>query len=448
MSERRLVRSQWVPRPLEEVFAFFEDPSNLAKLTPGDLGFEITTPGPLVMEAGARIDYVVRPFGVPCRWRTRIETYERSRRFSDVQERGPYALWHHTHEFASERGGTRMTDTVRYRLPFEPFGALAAPLVERELKRIFDFRAAAVAALFPAHGGKSMKIVIAGGSGFIGRRLVRALRERGDEAVVLSRRSGPGFLAWDPSRPDSVRAALEGADAVVNLCGAGVADRPWTAARRRELVDSRLGPTKALVDAIGLATRRPKVLVNASAVGYYGWEGATADEKTPAAAGFLADLCARWEAEASRAEAHGARTVLLRIGVVLGAEGGALGRMLLPFKLGLGGRLGDGAQAFPWIHADDVVGMVLAALDDERWRGPVNAVAPERADNAAFTKALGAALGRPTLFPVPAFVLRTALGDLSGLLLDGREVRPAAAERLGYRFEHPALAPALKAVVG
>ena len=448
MKERVLVRTQWVGRPLEEVFAFFEDPSNLKKLTPADLGFEITTPGPIAMKAGALIDYVVRPFGVPCRWRTRIETYDRPRSFSDVQEKGPYALWHHTHEFASERGGTRMTDTVRYRLPLEPFGAVAAPFVERELERIFDFRAAAVSALFPARGGTSMKVVIAGGSGFIGRRLARALRERGDQATVLSRRPGPDAVVWNPADPASCRAALEGADAVVNLCGAGVADRPWTEGRRRELVDSRLGPTKALVDALAAAASKPKVLVNASAVGFYGWEGAAVDESAPAASGFLADLCARWEKEASRAESAGVRTVLLRIGVVLGAEGGALGRMLLPFKLGLGGRLGDGRQSFPWIHADDMVGMILAALDDVRWRGPVNAVAPEAADNAAFTKALGAALGRPTIFPVPAFVLRTALGDLSGLLLDGREVRPEAARRLGYAFKHPALAPALKNLVG
>lgn len=448
MSERILVRTQWVGRPLEEVFSFFEDPVNLKKLTPSDLGFEITTPGPIVMKAGVLIDYVVRPFGIPCRWRTRIETYERPSSFSDVQEKGPYALWHHTHAFASERGGTRMTDTVRYRLPFEPFGGIAAPLVARELERIFDFRAAAVASLFPARGGVSMRIVVAGGSGFIGRRLVRALRERGDEVVVLSRGAGAGLTVWNPSDPGSCRSALEGADAVINLCGAGVADRPWTAGRREELVSSRLIPTGALVEAMRGLARKPKVFVNASAIGYYGFTGGPADEKSPAGSGFLADLCVRWEKEARRAEDFGVRTVLPRIGVVLGAEGGALGRMLLPFKLGLGGRLGAGTQPFPWIHADDVVGMVLASLSDSKWSGPVNAVAPEPADNAAFTKALGAALGRPTIFPVPGFVLRAALGEVSSLLLDGRPVVPAAAAAFGYRFSHPSIAPALEALLG
>lgn len=448
MKDRILVRTQWVARPLEEVFAFFENPGNLAALTPSDLGFEVLTPQPIVMRAGALIDYVVRPFGVPCRWRTRIETYDRLRSFSDVQERGPYALWHHTHEFAAERGGTRMTDTVRYRLPLEPFGGVAAPLVERELERIFDFRAEAVSALFPARGGNSMKIVIAGGTGFIGRRLVRALRERGDVVAILSRRAAPGVIAWDPADPASVDAALAGADAVVNLCGAGVADRPWTASRRRELVDSRLVPTKALVDAIGRLARKPKALVNASAIGIYGPHGGPADEKTPARDNFLAKLCSDWEREALRAEGHGVRVALARIGVVLGPEGGALARMLLPFKLGLGGRLGDGRQPFPWIHADDVVGLLLAALDDPRWKGPFNATAPEPADNAAFTKALGAALGRPTIFPVPGFVLRTALGEMSSLLLDGRAVVPAVAKAGGYGFKHPSLGPALKDLVG
>lgn len=448
MKERVLRRSQWVPRPPDEVFAFFQRPENLGRLTPSDLGFEILTPKPVPMRAGALIDYVVRPFGFPWRWRTRIETYDPPFSFSDVQLKGPYARWHHVHRFEPERGGTRMTDEVRYRLPAGPFGGVAAPLVERELERIFDFRARAVSRMFPDRGGKTMNVVIAGGSGFLGRRLERELLQRGDKVAVLSRAGGEGTVRWDGRGGGEWEESLEGADAVVNLAGAGVADRPWTQSRRRELTDSRLLSTRALVEAIGRRRRKPRVLVNASAVGYYGDRAdETLREDSPPGAGFLADLCSRWEAAARGAEAHGVRTALLRIGVALGAEGGALKRMLLPFKLGLGGRLGTGEQWMPWVHADDVVGLALACLSDERLSGPVNAVAPELATNAQFTRELGRALRRPTPFPVPAAVLRLALGEMSQILLSSQRVVPSAARSAGYSFRHPLLDEALSSVL-
>jgi hypothetical protein len=236
---------------------------------------------------------------------------------------------------------------------------------------------------------------------------------------------------------------------VVNLCGAGIADRPWTARRRAELVDSRLLPTRALVEAIGRRRRKPKVLISASAVGYYGDRGGEAlREDSAPGSGFLAELCARWEEEARRAEALGVRTVLLRIGVVLGAEGGALKRMLPPFKLGLGGRLGTGGQWVPWIHADDAAGLILFAIGDEACRGALNAVAPEAATNAEFTRELGAALGRPAPFPVPAAALRLALGDMSQLVLAGQRAVPEAARAAGYSFRHATLGSALRDAAG
>jgi uncharacterized protein (TIGR01777 family) len=448
MSERVLSRTQWVPRPLEEVFAFFQRPENLKRLTPTDLGFEITTTPPVSMKAGAIIDYVVRPFGVPLHWRTLIETYDPPRSFTDLQLKGPYALWRHTHRFEAERGGTRMTDEVRYRLPGGPLGGLAAPLVKRELERIFDYREREVSLLFPDQTGRTIKVVIAGGGGFLGKRLTRELRRRGDRATVLSRSALDGAVRWDGRGGGAWEEELEGADAVVNLCGAGVADRPWTRARRKELEDSRFLSTRALVEAIGRRSRKPRVLVNASAVGWYGDRGEESLREDAAPGyGFLADLCARWEAEARRAEAHGVRTVLLRIGVALGADGGALQRMLLPFKLGLGGRLGGGAQWMPWVHADDVVGLTLASIENDRFRGPVNAVAPEAIRSVEFTRELGRALNRPTPFPVPAAVLRLALGDMSQILLASQRVAPAAALAAGYSFRHPRLDEALRSIV-
>ncbi|MDE2492132.1 MAG: TIGR01777 family oxidoreductase [Elusimicrobia bacterium] len=449
MSEHVLRRSQWVPRPVEEVFPFFERPENLERLTPGDLGFEILTPKPIAMRAGALIDYEVRPFGVRRRWRTRIESYEPPRRFTDVQVRGPYARWHHTHLFEAERGGTRLTDIVRYRLPFAPLGDLALPLVRRELDRIFDFRERAVAALFAPKGRKTMDIVLAGGSGFIGRHLTRLLLERGHRVSVLTRRTGSApagarELVWDGRSGGDWEKALDGCDAVVNLAGAGVADRPWTAAYRRKLVSSRLEPTRALVAAMARAAGKPRAFVSASAVGFYGDRGEQAlDEDAARGEGFLAGLCADWEKEARRAEGLGVRTILLRLGVVLGRDGGALPKMLLPFKLALGGRLGSGKQWMPWIHVDDVVGLIAAALVDGAYRGVVNAVAPEAVTNAVYTRVLGRALRRPTPVPVPAFGLRLALGEMSGILLASQKVRPAAARRAGYGFRHPEIDAAM-----
>lgn len=446
---RLLRRSQWLPRPRSEVFAFFQEPGNLAQLTPPWLGFEVATPAPLVMKAGARFDYQVRPLGFAQRWTTLIESYDPPHGFVDVQLKGPYALWRHRHSFVEENGGTRVDDEIEYALPLEPLGLVALPEVNRRLADIFAYREAAVAALFKPKGG-SMKVILAGGSGFIGRHLSRALVLAGHSVVLLTRGEtasaipGVETRRWLAPGADGWESVVDGADAVVNLCGEGVADRPWTTARRKALVDSRLAPTAALVSAISKAQKKPRVLVNASAVGYYPQNaGRELAETAAAGSGFLADLCARWEKAASSAESHGTRVVLLRIGVVLGAGGGALGRMLLPFKLGLGGRLGDGEQWFPWVHLEDVTGMVLAALADEKWRGPVNAVAPQAATNADFTAALGRALGRPTVLPVPGFALKLALGEMSDMLLGSQKVAPAAAAARGYVFKKPTLDEAL-----
>jgi uncharacterized protein (TIGR01777 family) len=300
-----------------------------------------------------------------------------------------------------------------------------------------------------------MNVVIAGGSGFIGRTLAEELLGAGSSVEILTRKpdaarlpAGARALRWDPSQPGDWTRRIQAADAIINLCGEGVADGRWSERRKKAILESRVDSTRALVSALAAAGPRPAVLVNASAVGYYGSSGGAADEKTARGDGFLAEVCQAWESEARRAEARGARVVLLRIGVVLGRDGGALKRMLLPFKLGLGGRLGSGEQAFPWIHVRDVAGLVGHALAREGLSGPVNAVAPGAATNAEFTRALGSALGRPAVFPVPAFVLKAALGEMSGMLLEGRPVTPAAALASGYAFRFPRLDKALEDLVG
>jgi len=252
-------------------------------------------------------------------------------------------------------------------------------------------------------------------------------------------------LGWDGR---GFRAeVVAGAAGVVHLAGEPVFGGRLTAARRALILASRVESTRSLVHAIAAlpAPQRPRVLVSASAVGYYGSRGdQILDEDAAPGGGFLAEVCRAWEAEALAVARHGVRCVTLRIGIVLAREGGALPRMTLPFRAGLGGRLGDGRQWFPWIHADDVASLIRAALRDDAYTGPVNAVAPEPVRNADLTRALAHVLHRPALFAVPAFALRLALGELAGELLDSRRCLPRRALARGFAFAHPGIESALR----
>ncbi|MGZ5440826.1 MAG: TIGR01777 family oxidoreductase [Thermoanaerobaculia bacterium] len=289
-----------------------------------------------------------------------------------------------------------------------------------------------------------MQIVIAGGSGFIGEPLVRRLVARGDDVAVLSRNpakvhAGRG-VAWDGRTQDVWSEEVAGADAIVNLAGENVGDGRWTDERKRKLVASRLDATGAIVQALRNAPPRERTLVNASAVGYYGVRGdEVLDESETRGGGFLADLVEKWEAAAREAEPL-ARLVILRFGVALSSEGGALKKMMLPFKLGAGGPVGSGAQWMSWIDRDDVVRMVEWGIDNQSARGIYNATAPDPVRNRDFTRALGRAMHRPAFLPAPAFALRIAFGEMADeVLLGGQRVVPRRAEREGFRFEVPTL---------
>ena len=289
-----------------------------------------------------------------------------------------------------------------------------------------------------------MRVLVTGGTGFIGAPLCRALRGAGHSVTIVTRdpahAEGPA-VGWD-----GVANAVAWSDAVVNLAGEPIAGHRWSTARKQRIRDSRVQATQDLVDAVAAASTRPQVLVSASAVGYYGPHGdEPLDETAGPGTDFLAQVCQAWEQEAERAEQRGMRVVRLRIGVVLAADGGALAQMLPLFRAFLGGRLGSGRQWMSWIHRDDVTGLIVDALVDTRYTGAVNATAPTPVTNRDFTRALGRVLARPTVLPAPAFALRLALGEMADMLLTGQRVRPAAAERLGYRFRYRDLEPALRA---
>ncbi len=299
-----------------------------------------------------------------------------------------------------------------------------------------------------------MKITITGATGLIGTRLVAALQERGDTVTVLSRspdRAGAALgveaQAWDPLSGPAPAAALAGRDGVVHLAGEPVAQR-WNAKVKAAITESREIGTRNLVAGLQAAEPRPAVLVSSSAVGYYGKHGdERVTEDDAAGADFLAQACVLWEREAQAAGDLGMRVVMIRTGVVLDTNGGALKTMLPPFRAGVGGPVAGGAQYLPWIHVDDIVGMYLAALDEPSWSGPVNGSAPEPVTNREFSKALGRALHRPAIAPVPAVALRLLYGEMAEIVTEGQRAVPARALALGYGFRHPDLDEALSAAL-
>lgn len=294
-----------------------------------------------------------------------------------------------------------------------------------------------------------MKLLITGGTGFIGAPLCRALVQHGHELVVLTRQANrsptPGirFLSWQGSE---WQRAIQDADGVINLAGESLAAKRWSPSQKARIQESRLQTTQRLVDAIAADSRRPSVLVNASAIGFYGaHDDEELTETAPPGCGFLAQLCQAWEAAAQRAEPLGVRVVRLRIGLVLGPGGGALAKMVPPFRCFIGGPLGSGRQWVSWIHREDLIGLIEWALTTPGLSGALNATAPAPVTMRALCRELGAVLHRPSWAPVPAIVLRLLLGEMADLLLTGQRVISQVALRRGYRFLHPSLRDALVA---
>jgi uncharacterized protein len=299
-----------------------------------------------------------------------------------------------------------------------------------------------------------MKVVIGGANGLIGKRLARELRARGDEVVGLVRDpsraglpEGVAAARWDGKSAGDWAAHVEGAHAVVNLAGASVGGKRWTPAYKEEIRRTRIDSTRACVEAIARAKARPHVFVSASAVGFYGDRGdERLEESATAGSGFLASVCSEWEGEARKAEPLGVRVALVRTGVVLAppAEGGALAQMVLPFKLFAGGPIGSGKQWLPWIHLDDEAAALRFCIDDARMQGPINAAAPQPETMAAFCKALGRVLGRPSWAPVPGAALRLLVGEFAEALLGGQRIVPKALLDAGFRFRFEACEAALR----
>jgi uncharacterized protein (TIGR01777 family) len=297
-----------------------------------------------------------------------------------------------------------------------------------------------------------MKILVSGATGLVGTALQPALKAKGHEVYKLVRsapNSAAGEINWNPDEGTIDAAAIEGMDAVVHLAGESVAEGRWTEEKKRRIRESRSKGTRLLSEGLARLKDKPRTLVSASATGFYGDRGAEVlTEQSASGTDFLAEVCREWELATHAAAQGGMRVVNLRFGVILSARGGALKKMLLPFKLGVGGKVGSGQQYMSWITLDDAVGAIIFALETESLRGPVNVVSPQPVTNLEYTKTLGSVLSRPTIFPVPAFAARLAFGEVAdALLLSSARVEPARLNEAGFQFQYPELNGALQQVL-
>lgn len=373
--------------------------------------------------------------------------------FLDRQVSGPFAAWTHEHRFADDpAGGSWLEDRITYELPLRPAGNIASGKVEAELNRTFAYRHQVTRHDLAAHARHAeqspRRIAITGATGLVGRRLVPFLRAGGHTVhrLVRTATGRPDEIVWEPNRGQLDQAALEGFDAVIHLAGVSIAGGRWSDARKQAILESRVKGTALLADALTRLKRPPAVLVSTSAVGYYGNRGdEILTEASATGDGFLAGVCREWEASASPASRAGIRVVHPRLGVVLAGEGGLLAQLARPFRLGLGGKIGDGRHYLSWIAIDDLLAVLLEGVMNDALEGPVNAVAPESITNATFTESLGRALHRPTVMPLPAFAARLAFGEMADeLLLVSQRTQPARLETIDFAFTYPTIDAALR----
>lgn len=409
--------------PADALFRWHERPGCFERLAPPWESIEILARSGGI-DAGARVT-LKTSHGV---WVAEHTEYVAGKRFRDVQREGPFRSWDHLHLVEPDGDGAVLEDRIEYELPYGGLGrAVAGRSVEKRLDKVFAWRHAVTASDVAAHRDvRPRKIAVSGATGLVGRALLPFLAGGGHEVVALRRGEAPP----------------EGTEAVVHLAGEPVAQR-WNDAVKKRIRESRVEATAALVKALPASV---KVLVCASAVGFFGSRGdEVLHEGSLPGGDFLAGVCREWESTAAAAKA---RVVNTRFGMVLSPKGGALKKMLTPFRLGAGGRLGPGTQWMSWLSIEDAIGILYQAILDERLSGPLNAVAGA-VTNRDFTKALGRALRRPTVFPMPGFAARLAFGEIAdALLLASQRAEPRRLAEIGYRFRHPTLDGALAAILG
>lgn len=457
MSETTLSYRSPIPTSAEDLSAWHARPGAFERLTPSWADVQVlASEGAISPGDWKRLRVGAGPLAFA--WTVAHGAASDGPGFDDVQVAGPFRSWQHQHRFVAD-GPERsvLVDHITYDLPLAPLTHLAAgPLLQRRFDDLFYFRHRRTQHDLSRHTMPGLpqpcRIVISGASGLVGSQLVPFLRAGGHQVFPLVRHASGAAdeILWDPAAGQIDAAALEGMDAVIHLAGASIAGGRWTPSRKRTIRESRVRGTRLLAETLAGLGRPPRVLISASAIGYYGDAGSTIlTEASPRGTGFLAEVCQVWEEAAAPAEAAGIRVVHPRLGVVLSGGGGILARLAPLMRLGLGGPLGSGQQYMSWIALDDLLGLLLQAIADDRLRGGINAVAPHAVTNRAFSEKLGRVLGRPAVLRAPAPALRLAAGELADeLLLASQRARPAHLESSGFPFAFPNLEEALRFELG
>lgn len=451
-------KSSLLPVPAEDLQGWHFRLGAFERLSPP--WAEITAAdGDPIPRSGETFAFQVRQSVFSRRWVARFLPHPSDRGFVDEQVAGPFARWKHTHTFApAEAQQSLLVDEVEYALPFGLAGRLAgAALARRQIERLFGFRHRRTRQDLERHAEFSsrsrMTVAVTGSGGLVGRELCAFLTSGGHTVRRLVRRAPlvKGVTAlWNPAAGFLDPEALEGCDAVIHLGGENIAAGNWTPARKVAIRESRIKSTTVLARTLAGMATPPRILVSASAIGYYGSRGQEPlSEEAGAGEGFLAEVCRDWESAADPARQAGIRVVHPRIGMVLSSKGGALNRLLTPFRLGFGGPVGNGLQAVSWIEIDDLVGVIYRMLFDDRLEGPVNATAPAPVANREFARTLGRVLRRPAWAPLPAPLVRLLFGEMGReLLLSSARVLPSRLQASGFRFFSPDLETAFRHALG
>jgi uncharacterized protein (TIGR01777 family) len=437
-----------LPTSPTTAFAWHARPGALQRLAPPwrPVAIRSFQPAPgahSIIENGGRLTLDIA--GVPWAWRAEHRDYHHNESFTDVQLHGPFAEWTHVHRFEESNGHCRLSDCLSYR------HGLATSLIKgrivRDLERLFAFRHHRTRWDIERHASANVSpqsIAITGASGLVGSALIPFLTTGGHSVRTIGR--GQADIRWDPAKRSLDPQALNGVDTVIHLAGENVAQR-WTPAAKERIRQSRINSTAFLAFTLASLPQPPRVLIVPSGIGYYGThvDDQERDESAEAGDGFLAEVCQEWEAAAETARQAGIRVVHLRIGMVLSAAGGALRKMLPAFRCGFGGRIGSGKQWQSWIHLDDLLDIILRAMADEDLSGAINVVAPQSVRQWEFAHTLGQHLHRPTLAPLPAWVVSTLFGRMgTNLLTEGTRVTPARLLAAHHRWRYPTLDEALR----
>jgi uncharacterized protein (TIGR01777 family) len=445
--------------PVQDLFQWHARPGALERLSPPWDPLEVVRKDP-GLDVGTHAIMKIRAGFLPLKikWVAEHTTCSENRLFRDKQLKGPFRHWIHTHTFTPDGDACFLEDRIEYALPFPPLGpALGNTFIHGKLRRIFRFRHATLARDLADHvrhrDHRPLNILISGASGIVGSALIPFLTTGGHRPVCLIRdksKTVKDDIFWDPEAGYIDRSRLNEIDVAIHLSGENIGQGHWTSKKKKKIIQSRNRSTRLLAKSLADMATPPKTLICASAIGFYGDRGdELLTEESECGPDFISGVCSEWEASATPAIDKGIRVVFLRIGVVLTPLGGALKRLLFPFQLGLGGKIGSGDQYISWVAIDDLIGAIYHAIYEDSLHGPVNIVSPNPVTNAELTETLGRVLRRPAMFPIPAGIINMLFGQMGReILLASTRVEPGKLVESNYRFRHAKLEAALRHLLG